>query len=253
MRTLTAREQALYAERLAAVRQWANRMEGAPNTLRLFSRARVDAMAATTRTRQDLVYRAVLVEPVGNVAHHLLTPTVWGYIRDEMRIAPTVFYARATSQWATIYAGGLPADYRRATVAANGAIEPTLVRDTEIPGGYRNVSDSKVMEFLNASGGRIIPLDEIPDPYPPLSFDDFTVTVPDGEAAFIHKFAPVGGKPPLVYTAVTPPTTVVARVAGNRFIVARGTTPVGTYAGGTVKVTDSLGASATATVTVVLQ
>ena len=177
MREHTAREQALFDVRMGVVRRWAERTEGAEETQRLFARAHIDTRARLALRRQDLFYRAVLVEPSGDVPHHILDNVVWGYFRDEMRISPALFYALATEQWEGLIGTTSPTDWRRAVYnSTTGKIDPSLVSDTEVPGDYDNMPAKTIMEFLNASGGRVVPLDEIPDPYPPLSMDDVALT-----------------------------------------------------------------------------
>lgn len=250
MRTLTAREQALRDVRYDAIRAWANDVESWPDTQRLFARIPVDAGAKIARTRQDLIYGAAIVEPSGEKAHHLLNDAVWGYFRNEMRIPPTVFYAKRTSQWAGLYAGTLPTDYRRAIVAADGTIEPELVSDTEIPGDYRNVSDKAIAEFLNASGGMVASLADIPDPYPPLRFDDFAITFATGTRPSPTEMVPIGGKPPLAFEVVEEPANLDAAIVGvDRLAFQRSSAAVGEHTV-VVRVTDALGATADATATV---
>lgn len=250
MRTHTPAEKALYDVRVADVRAWAMRVERAIDTRMLFARAHMDRMAMVTRIRQDLIYKVVLVEPTGEVPHHILNDTVWGHLREERRFAPTVFYEKATSQWSTLYGDTLPTDWRRAVLAANGRIEPSLVSDTLVPGGYRNIADAKVLEFLSVSGGRVIPLDEFYDPYPPLTLGDIPLTGQIG-SVIRYTLAAVGGKPPLVYSKVGEIGDLTTRLNGNDLIVSTSGKTAGDYVG-KVRVTDSLGATAEATLTVTL-
>ena len=252
MREHTAREKALFDVRMAVVRRWSERTEGSEETRMLFGRAHIDTKARLALRRQDLFYRAVLVEPTGEVPHHILDDTVWGYFRDEMRISPALFYAKASDQWQGLIGTTSPTDWRRAVYnAETEEIEPSLVSDTDVPGDYDNMPAETVMAFLNAHGGKVVPLDEIPDPYPPLAFADFTINVPSRDGRITTDLEPVGGKPPLAYALTEDPSGVPLILAQDRLIVIANTAQPGTHTA-KVRVTDALGATAEATATIIV-
>ena len=253
MRDHTPREQALFEEHMAVLRRWAERVEGSPATQQLWRRAHADTRAALAMKRQDAFYRAFLVEPDGDVPHHLTDDTVWGYFRNDMRVPPSVFYDKATDEWETALTPRLPGDWYRATVdPLTGAVEPEIVRHPTVPGSYNMVSDKAVQAFLGASGGRAVPLDEIPDPYGVLRFPDFSVEVTVGSRTRSNtELVPItlGGKPPLTYTLEADPDGAAVLLAGNSFIVVASTTQEGVHTA-RIGVADSLGAKAEAIVTI---
>ena len=253
MRALTDREQALYDVRVGVVAAWAERTESKIHVQRLFGRAPIDDRAKLALKRQDLFYRAVLVEPPGQRVHQLLNDTVWGYFRNEMRIGPALFYEKATSQWETLYSGVLPTDWRRAVEnPTTKAIQPEIVSDTLVPGDYRSLDAKVVMEFLEASGGRVMPLSTIPDLYPQLNFRDFSMEMRAGQnTRQTIELEPIGGKPPLTYELVTNPDGANLRLAGDRLILIGTGSTAGTYQA-VVRATDSLSATDTATVNITI-
>lgn len=251
MREHTPREQALFDIRVGVVRRWMQRMEDSPAVQRIWSRVSTDTRAKTTLTRQTLFYGAVLVEPSGEVPHHILDDTVWGYFRDEMRVSPGLFYDKYISDWESIYSGVLPTDWRRAILNDAGNVAPSLVSDTEVPGDYRNVSEKTIMEFMGGSGGRHIPLDEIPNPYPPLSFPDFDMEIRRNSHTRQNlELQSIGGKPPLTYTLITNPTEAPLILNGDNIILNGPTAQQAGVFTGKIRVTDSLGATADAIITI---
>ena len=254
MREHTPREKALFETRVGSFRRWAQRIEASPAVQLLWRRSHVDDQAALTLKRQDALYRAVLVEPDGDVPHHILDNTVWGYFRNDMAIGPGLFYDMADNTWKTAYSPMLPGDWRRATVnALTGVVEPETVSHPTVPGTYRAVSDKAVQAFLGAAiGGRYVPLSEIPDPYGVLRFPDFEIEVTNGTRTRSNTdLVPItiGGKPPLTYALVEDPAGANVAVVGDNFIVVAQNTQVGAHIA-KVRVTDSLGATAEATVTI---
>ena len=221
MREHTPREKALFETRLAAVRAWSQRIETSPVVQQLWLRSHLDARALLALRRQDALYRAVLVEPTGDVPHHIIGDAVWNHFLNDMRVTPTYFYRFATDQWETLFGELMPSDYRKAVIGPAGIVEPEIVRDPEIPGAYRTLDNSKVMEFLGASGCRAIPMAEIRNPYPVLDFPDFDREIRSGARTRLNidlEDLVIGGKPPLTFTLETNPPGVNMAIVNDELL-----------------------------------
>lgn len=255
MRTLTANEQALYDVRLGVLRDWAREIERDPQTIRLHKLALLDERAEMVLRYVADTYKAFLVEPTGDVPHHALNNTTWGFFRTAMRFTPAVLYDKIGGDLVTHYDDTLAnPQYREGwhypSIATGGAVSLVRATNTEVPEQYFNLGDDKVAVFLDAAGGNVIRENAIPDPYPTLVFDDITLGQLAG-SVIRHSLEAIGGKPSLTYTLVSAVGSLTTTIAGSTLIiVTAGATP-GDYAG-KIKVTDALGASVEATVTLTI-
>ena len=141
--------------------------------------------------------------------------------------------------------------WKRPAISAQGVLSLETVIDSEVSEQYFNVPGSTVAAFLDCSGGAIIPADVIPDPYPPLTFADFSVAVVAGQMPRVRvDLESIGGRPPLTYSLEDAAAALRMLVAGTEMVVI---TPADAAVGehtARVRVTDSLGATADATATI---
>ena len=255
MRALTSQETLIFNERMGALGRWADFQESKITTQRIWSRASVDDDAKSTLLYFQNFYRAILIEPRGDRnPHHLVTDTAWGYFREAMRLSPATVYDKLGSALTTLYSptGLWRSSWYRPVIAADGTIAMTQTPDEDVPGHYRTVTDKQVLDFLQASGGRIIPLETIPDPYPPLTFSDIELTAEIGTSHRIDLEA-LGGRTPYTYSVITSPGDIMVRVVSSTLLLSAssGSLTPGRYVG-TLRATDDRGITADAELVVTL-
>ena len=255
MRALTLHEQLLFDERMAVLGSWADRQESKVTTQRIWSRAAVDDDAKSTLRYFQLLYRAILIEPrVDKLPHHLVTDTDWGYFRESMRLSPAAVYDKLGTELTTLYSrtGLWRSSWYRPVIAADGTIVMTQTQDEDVPGHYRTLTDRQVLDFLQASGGRIIPLATIPDPYPTLTFEDIELMAEIGTSHRLDLFT-LGGRTPYVVSVEESPGDITIQIISDVLVVSAtaGSLSAGTYVG-KIQVTDDRGSIADATLTITL-
>ena len=175
-----------------------------------------------------------------------------------MRTTPGILYATLGSEIVTVYDETQASPkyrngWRRPSIDGLGILSLTRTLGDEISEQYFNVDDDVVAEFLDCSGGSIIPADVIPDPYPPISFADFDIELRSqartrSNINLVEKV--IGGKPPLTFV-LDNPNSVTTTLNGSILITIGTTMSPGVYTM-TLTVTDAFSASDTATVTVTI-
>lgn len=236
---------------LIAYRQGIYRSETAKHdfqvpTLRLFSHAPIDPRVQVTLWRHIYDARVVLY----NDGSLLLSNQVWDWLRACLRVPPRVFHDRQTAAWANLYRGNTPAaksQWQR-TVFSGSDVVPQAAPVASVPAAYANVPLQDVLRWLGLTGGRIIPLEEIPTGNR-LVLGDIEIEVEAGQIAAGNLSAALG-VPPYTYAEISDEANFIT-VASNGLVTAR--PPSGTTLGEhkfEVKATDSGGTVAMATVTV---
>lgn len=246
MADLNTSQKELIEHRQDIYRRWHRRNSKPESIGVMLASAYVDHRAH--RTIQRMIRDAkVLLYDNGRL---LLNSTVWGYIRDAMRVPPRVFYERHDSTWATAYprTGTVPTTWARTTFSGED-VTANVVPVATVPVAAAAVNDVDALKFLGYVGGRIISQSEIPSGNR-LILPDITIQVTQGNIA-LGRLAASLGVPPYVYSELPDDQPNFATVNENGVVTlnAPNDAVVGSHSV-LVKVTDATGLTAIATVTV---